>query len=40
MEKILVLIEKYQDARDCADSLLERDLWGEIVEDLERVLRG
>lgn len=40
MEKIVELIEKYEDAVDCADSPLERELWQEIVDDLKRVLRG
>ena len=40
MENIEWLVEKYQDAVDCADSPLERELWQEIVDDLKRVLRG
>ena len=38
-ESIEVLIEKYQDAVDCADSPLEKELWTEILDDLMR-LRG
>lgn len=34
------LVEKYEDASDCADTPLERELWDEIVDDLKRVLRG
>lgn len=40
MEKVIELIEKYEDAAACADSPLERELWQEIVDDLKRVLRG
>lgn len=31
------LLEKYQDALDCADSWLERNMYAEIIEDLEHL---
>lgn len=33
------LIEKYQDALDCADDYAEQNILSEIVDDLKRVLR-